>query len=101
MKGATTMDDRMLRVTVGYPRQRKKMAHIETPLGIINVYCGLQDNEGRDVVRVEVIPDKYAGEPAVTWDGGRLIRETHDEFVTRRLTDMVLDGWVNDANKGE
>lgn len=52
--------------------------HVETPLGIVNIRVGLTDAEGRRVDSVEVIPNRYAGEPAVTVDGlanTRLIEE--------------------------
>lgn len=43
--------------------------HVETPLGIVNIRAGLRDSEGRRVDSVEIIPNAYAGEPAVTLDG--------------------------------
>ena len=39
--------------------------HIETPLGIVNIRCGLTDHRGRSVDSVEIIPDHYEGEPRV------------------------------------
>ena len=51
------------------------MIHVETPLGIVNIYVGLRDAEGRRVERVEMIPNRYAGEPKVTVDGGRFVEE--------------------------
>ena len=32
--------------------------HIETSLGIVNIYTGLHDTEGRKVESVEIMPDK-------------------------------------------
>lgn len=43
--------------------------HVETPLGIVNVRAGLHDSEGRRVDSVEILPNRYAGEPAVELDG--------------------------------
>lgn len=43
--------------------------HVETPLGIVNIYVGLRDATGRRVERIEVIPNNYAGEPKVTRSG--------------------------------
>jgi hypothetical protein len=48
--------------------------HVETPNGIVNVYCGLHDRLGRDVDTVEVIPDNYPGERPVRISGGRYAR---------------------------
>lgn len=51
-----------------------EIVHIETPNGIVNVYTGLHDREGRSVDRIEVIPDNYAGENKVVRRGDRLVR---------------------------
>lgn len=50
------------------------IVHVETPNGIINIYCGLHDVHSRPVDRIEVIPDRYAGEHKVIRRGDRLIR---------------------------
>jgi hypothetical protein len=43
--------------------------HIETELGIINIYVGLTDAKGRKVEAVEILPDDhYAGEPKVRFE---------------------------------
>ena len=54
---------------------RARIVHVETTLGIVNIYVGLRDEQGRRVERIEVLPNRYAGEPAVTFDGARLIEE--------------------------
>ena len=61
---------RMKRVTSG----RAECIHVETPLGIVNIYVGLRDNKGRRVERISVQPNQYAGEPKVIYRGGRLVR---------------------------
>lgn len=50
------------------------LLHVETPLGIVNIRIGLHDAEGRRVESVEIVPNSYAGEPAVTVDGHRNTR---------------------------
>jgi hypothetical protein len=54
--------------------KRGEIIHVETPNGIVNIYTGLQDREGRSVDRIEVIPDNYAGENKVVRRGDRLVR---------------------------
>ena len=46
-------------------KKRARVIHIETELGIVNIYVGLCDRFGRKVESVEVIPDNFAGEPKV------------------------------------
>jgi hypothetical protein len=56
-------------------RNAPRLLHVETPLGIVNIYTQLNDSEGRRVERVEYIPNDYAGEPKVATDNGtRAIR---------------------------
>lgn len=43
--------------------------HVETPLGIVNIRCGLSDTSGRSVDSIEVIPSCYAGERRVVLRG--------------------------------
>lgn len=53
---------------------RARIVHVETTLGIVNIYVGLRDAHGRRVERVEMIPNRYAGEPLVTVeDGARFV----------------------------
>tara|TARA_R100001082_G_scaffold30763_1_gene15464 strand:- start:1124 stop:1333 length:210 start_codon:yes stop_codon:yes gene_type:complete len=47
----------------------KKLLHIETPLGIINIRVGLTDRLGRSVDSIEVIPSNYAGQNKVKRSG--------------------------------
>jgi hypothetical protein len=60
------------------PRRKDRIIHVETELGIVDVYLRLHDASGRRVERVEIIPNGYAGEPCVTLEGGssRLIEQT-------------------------
>ena len=55
---------------------RASIIHIETTLGIVNIYVGLTDAKGRRVETVEMRPNQYAGEPEVIVDGGRFIENT-------------------------
>jgi hypothetical protein len=48
--------------------------HIETELGIVNIRPHLQDMKGRAVTSIEVIPDRYAGEPKVKRSGPANVR---------------------------
>ena len=50
-------------------RSKDKLLHIETDLGIINIRVGLTDTDGHRVESVEIIVNKYAGEPEVFLDG--------------------------------
>lgn len=45
--------------------KKDDVLHIETPLGIVNIYVGLTDIQGRRTERVEYIPNNYAGEPKI------------------------------------
>ncbi len=58
---------------------RSRIVHVETELGIVNVYVGLTDSEGHRVERVEMIPNQYAGEPVVhVMDHCRFVEESQD-----------------------
>ncbi len=52
--------------------------HIEIPNGIINIRVGLQDQKGRSIDSIEILPDDhFSGEHKVKLDGkynNRLIR---------------------------
>jgi len=39
--------------------------HVETPVGIINIFTGLRDEAGRAVVAIHGIPDEGVGEVKV------------------------------------
>lgn len=47
---------------------RADVIHVETDLGIVNIYVGLRDTEGRRVERIEYRPNEYAGEPVVVME---------------------------------
>lgn len=53
---------------------RKGLLHVETPLGIVNIYVGLTDRRGRKVETIEMIPTALAGEPMVVVQGRRFIQ---------------------------
>lgn len=40
--------------------------HIEAPGCIVNIVKGLRDSEGREVTRVDIKCDQYAGSPKAT-----------------------------------
>lgn len=54
--------------TIRY-RNSWDVLHIETPLGIVNIRVGLSDSRGRRVESIEVIPNRYKGEPKVLRSG--------------------------------
>jgi hypothetical protein len=59
-----------------------QILHVETDLGIVNIYVGLMDDFGRRVESVELIADDYAGEPKVSVDGyvrSRFVQERWKE----------------------
>jgi hypothetical protein len=59
-------------------QKRDDYIHIETPLGIVNIYPGLHDQKGRRVDRIEMLPnDHYAGE--------RIVKRIGDRFVETNL----------------
>ena len=51
------------------PRRKDRIIHVETALGIVNIWQGLMDSQGQRVERVEILPNDYAGEPKVILDG--------------------------------
>jgi hypothetical protein len=57
---------------------RANIIHVETPLGIVNIYVGLHDLKGRRVERVSMIPNSI-GEHPVILRPGRFV-----ELKTRR-----------------
>lgn len=46
------------------------LVHVETPLGLVNIWTGLVDGAGRRVNRIEVHPNEGAGELRVVTDEG-------------------------------
>ena len=53
------------------PSKGKRIIHIETPLGIVNIRLGLRDKDGREVEAIEAIPDVQNG---VIWTRQRFVR---------------------------
>lgn len=47
------------------PKGGKTLIHVETPLGIVNIYLGLRDRLGRRVESVSMLPNGCCGEPRV------------------------------------
>lgn len=52
---------------------KKGLLHVETPLGIVNIYVGMNDYKGRRVESIELCPDQYLGENKVVLRGSRFI----------------------------
>lgn len=50
---------------------KREPLHVETPLGIVNIRCGLSDMRGRAVDSVEIIENQYAGEQKVVIRPGK------------------------------
>lgn len=48
---------------------KREPLHVETPLGIVNIRCGLSDLKGRNVESIEVIPSNYSGKKKVIRSG--------------------------------
>jgi len=64
------------------PKTNTEWIHVETRLGIVNIYFNLHDNAWRAVETVEIIPANYAGQPQVTLDGhanNRLVQDRINE----------------------
>lgn len=64
------MRDDIQRVRV---KRGVRVIHIETPLGIFNIFVGLYDRYGRRVENVEMLGNVYSGEPKVIVSGRRLV----------------------------
>ena len=63
--------------------------HIETELGIINIYVGLSDTEGHRVESVEILPDKKPMNPqGVLVDDGKA---TSDYLRVRLVEGLIID----------
>ena len=61
------------------PSKNKNLVHVETDLGVVNIWLHLHDEQGNRVERVSVMPDDhYASNKKVIFDGqgGRLIEVT-------------------------
>lgn len=59
---------------------KARVVHVETALGIVNVYLGLHDDKGRRVETVEIIPTAAVGGLRIERRGRRLV-----ELKTRRV----------------
>lgn len=55
------------------PKRGVRVVHVETQLGIVNIYLNLHDKQGRRVETVTLSGNNYAGEKRVAVRGGRLI----------------------------
>ena len=55
----------------------KGILHVETPLGIVNIYVGLEDHSGRPVDAVEMIPDRMLHDC-------RVVAKVGQRFVLRK-----------------
>lgn len=55
------------------PKRGARIIHVETELGIVNIYVGLTDQRGRRVNTVELVGSRCAGEPEIKVVGRRLI----------------------------
>ena len=55
------------------PKRGARVVHVETPLGVVNIYLDLRDRYGRRVENVQVSGNNYAGEPRVVRRGSRLV----------------------------
>lgn len=57
-----------------------RIVHIETELGIVNIYVGLRDRLGRRVENVRMSPGRYVGTPKIVVRGSRFV-----ELKTKRF----------------
>lgn len=46
-------------------RKNDRLIHVETPLGIVNIYLGLTGADGSRRERIEYLLNDYSGEPRV------------------------------------
>jgi hypothetical protein len=58
-----------------------KGLHIEAKGCIVNITEGLPDRKGRSVTSIQIIPDKYAGEPVF-----KVVPMVHNVRVIKLLT---------------
>ena len=63
------------------PKRGIKCIHVETPLGIVNIWIDLTDAKGRKVETVEMIPNHYSGESDVQVVGRRFVQR--EKSMTR------------------
>jgi len=62
--------DGIKRVTVS---KRDRVIHVETPLGLVNIFVNLVDTKGRRVERIEIRGNDYSGEPLVAIHGSGVV----------------------------
>ena len=55
-------------------KRGNKIIHVETRLGIVNIYLGLTNREGQAVETVSMNPNRYAGERKVIVRGYRFVQ---------------------------
>ena len=63
---------RQMKTVVMRDRGTTDALHVETPLGIVNIFSGFSDLKGRNVVAVEIIPSNRIGDHKVKRIGNRL-----------------------------
>ncbi len=71
-----------------------QVLHVETPLGIVNIYAGLSDADGRSVDTVELIPTgapRIPSNPIVIVDGGRFVQLLAGESVSANGAIVTVD----------
>ncbi len=69
-----------------YAGQDTRQIHVETHMGIVNIFLGLQDEYGHPVENVQVHADRMAGELPVGIDAPG---DHGDEFRAMRLIRAV------------
>ena len=55
-------------------KREARIVHVETELGIVNIFLGLRDRLGRKVEAVEMRADNLAGESLVRRVGRRFVQ---------------------------
>ena len=60
-----------------------KLKHIEIEGCIVNIREGIMDEKGRMVTTVQIIPDRYAGEPSWKLRGAAINRVVQLKTVRR------------------
>lgn len=54
-------------------RKNDEIIHIETSLGLVNIYLGLHDRLGRRVENVSITPNSIVGVQRVVRRGSRIV----------------------------
>jgi hypothetical protein len=74
----------MKRMSFGRRNRSNNLLHIEIPGAIVNIYVNLHDREGREVNRVEILPEnehRGGDEHGRMWD----VDSNSDGTVTRLI----------------